>query len=122
MHVSNYRCDCDRLKKDGTAKLVPLIGRRFLHVVDSLFWHLPFASPKQAHAVRERANPIVTEEEWTEKFERITAEHVENGAREQLHNGWKQWLLALIQRAAREGSPTVAENDESAREMPFPAD
>ena len=35
-----YRCDCDRLKKDGTAKLVPPIGRGFLHVVDSLFWHL----------------------------------------------------------------------------------
>ena len=43
-----------------------------------------FASPKQAHAVRERENQIETEEEWTEKFDRITVEHMKDGAREQL--------------------------------------
>ena len=64
----------------------------------------------------------MTEEKWTEKSERITVEHMEDGAREQLLNEWKQWLLARIQRAAREGSPAVAENDESAPEMPFLVD
>ena len=39
-----------------------LIGKGFLNLVDHVFWHLPFSSVKQAHAVREKANPPVSEE------------------------------------------------------------
>ena len=43
------------LRKDGaTPKQVKLFGKGFLQLVDHYFWHLPFASVKQAHAVRYR--------------------------------------------------------------------
>jgi len=77
-----------------TAKNVKLVGKGFLGLVDNIFWHLPFVSPKQAHAVREKANPPVTEEDWAERLEIIKAEHAADGAREQLAAGWKSWLAA----------------------------
>ena len=70
------------------------MGKGFLGLVDNIFWHLPFVSPKQAHAVREKANPPVTEEDWAERLEIIKAEHAADGAREQLAAGWKSWLAA----------------------------
>jgi hypothetical protein len=66
----------------------------FLTLVHSLFWHLPFVSSKQAHAVRERADPLVTEEERAEKINQITAEHKEAGARDHLLAGWTQCSAA----------------------------
>ena len=42
-----------------------------------------------------RANPLVTEEEWAEKSNQITAEHKKAGACDQLLVGWKQWLAGL---------------------------
>ena len=71
-----------------------LIGKGFLNLVDHVFWHLRFSSVKQAHAVREKANPPVSEEDWAARFEAITDEHKEEGAREQLAAGWKAWLVA----------------------------
>ena len=125
MHISNHHCVCYRLKKDGeTFKTAPLIGMGFLSLVDSVFWHLPFVSSKQAHAVRERANPLVTEEDWAEKFNQITAEHKEAGARDQLLAGWKQWLAARNPGCAGEGS-AAADGDQgqgAAIDMPFLAD
>ena len=83
----------DSLKRDGvTPKNVKLIGHGFLSLVDTLFWYLPFASSKQAHGIRERAVPAVTEENWAEMYATIIAEHKEEGAREQLAAGWKKWL------------------------------
>ena len=64
----------------------------------AVFRNLLFVSIKQAHTVRSRADPPVTQEEWsqwthwTEKFDQITAEHKVNKAREELSTGWKQWL------------------------------
>ena len=77
-----------------------LIGKGFLNLVDHVFWHLPFSSVKQAHAVREKANPPVSEEDWATRFEAITDEHKEEGAREQLAAGWKAWLVARNPAAA----------------------
>ena len=77
-----------------------LIGKGFLNLVDHVFWHLPFSSVKQAHAVREKANPPVSEEDWAARFEAITDEHKEEGAREQLAAGWKAWLVARNPAAA----------------------
>lgn len=71
-----------------------LIGNGFLTLVDHIFWHLPFVSTKQAHSVREKANPPVAEEHWVDKFDEITAEHTVEGARDQLAEGWKSWLAA----------------------------
>ena len=53
-------------------------------------WNLPFVSVKQVQTVRERADPPVTEEEWTEKFDQVAAEHKVNKTREELRTGWKQ--------------------------------
>ena len=44
--------------------------------------------------MREKANPPVSEEDWAARFEAITDEHKEEGAREQLAAGWKAWLVA----------------------------
>lgn len=110
----------DRLKKDGeTSKTVPLIGRGFLSLVDSVFWHLPFVSSKQAHAVREKTDPPVTEEEWTQKFNLITSEHKLEGAREQLRAGWKDWLRARNPGAAVEGAANEAEAHGASTDMPY---
>ena len=80
-----------RFKKDGvTRKTVPLLGKGFLHLVDNLFWNLPFSSVKQGIAVREKFN--VPEEDWTNKWDFITAEHDKDGARQQLIDGWKSWI------------------------------
>ena len=47
---------CARLRLDGvTSKNVKLFGEGFLNLVDHYFWHLPFASMKQAHSVRQKA-------------------------------------------------------------------
>lgn len=81
-----------------------LIGKGFLNLVDHVFWHLPFSSVKQAHAVREKANPPVSEEDWAARFEAITDEHKEEGAREQLAAGWKAWLVARNPAAAAEAA------------------
>ena len=112
MHISYNQSVCYSFKKDGvTIKTVSLIGMGFLTLVDSLFWHLPFVSSKQAHAVREKAQPLVTEEDWTQKFNSITAEHKEPGAREQLRAQWKwkEWLTAW--KAGPAGSEGWAEAD-----------
>ena len=80
-----------RLKKDGkTFKDVPLFGIGMLHMLDQLFWNLPFASPKQATVVREKFN--IPEEDWQAKRTELEGEHKADGARDQLLNGWKQWL------------------------------
>ena len=65
---------CARLRLDGvTSKNVKLFGEGFLNLVDHFFWHLPFASMKQAHSVRQKAN--VTEENWETRWNQIIDEH-----------------------------------------------
>ena len=72
----------DRLKVDESPKMVKLIqvGKGFLNVVDRVFWHLPLANINQAHAVRERAYPPVSEEDWNVRFTAIKNEHNVEGA------------------------------------------
>ena len=64
---------------------------RISYSFDFVFRNLPFVSVKQAHTVRKRADLPVTEEEWVETFDQITAEYKANEAREELCTGWKQW-------------------------------
>ena len=71
---------------------MPLLGNSILHLVDNLFWYLPFASVKQGNAVREKFN--VSEDDWEAKIQFITAEHDKDGARQQLIDGWKSWIQA----------------------------
>jgi hypothetical protein len=90
---------CARLRSDGVnSKNVKLFGKGFLNLVDHYFWYLPFASMKQAHSVRQRAN--VTEEEWETRWNQIIDEHETEGAREQLADGWKAWLAERGQQSA----------------------
>jgi hypothetical protein len=69
------------------------LGNGFLHLVDNLFWNLPFASVKQGNAVHEKFH--VSEEDWDAEILEITAEHDQDGARQQLIDGWKSWIQAL---------------------------
>ena len=81
-----------RVKNDGASlKTVPLLGKGILHVVDSLFWNLPFSSQKQSEKMGEKSG--TSEEEWADKWDLITGEHDDVGARQQLIDGWKTWLL-----------------------------
>jgi hypothetical protein len=83
-----------RFKRDGVSrKTVPLLGHGFLHLVDHLFWNLPFASVKQGTAVREKFH--VSEEDWDTRFQEITSEHDRDGARQELIEGWKSWIKAI---------------------------
>jgi len=66
--------------------------------VDHYFWHLPFASVKQAHSVRERAG--TPQDEWDKRMAQMQAEHETEGAREQLASGWKAWLAERCGEAA----------------------
>ena len=84
------------------------------------FWKYPSFSVKQAHTVRARANLPVTEEEWTKKFDQITAEHKVNETREELSTGWKQWLAARSQAAVGAGSADgAAAGPAQALDLPF---
>ena len=71
-------------------KDVPLIGTGFQHVIDSYFWYLPFASVRQCKCVMDNAD--IPEDEWTSKRAALAAEHNVPGAREQLAEGFKNWL------------------------------
>ena len=71
-------------------KDIPLIGSGFQHVIDSYFWYLPFASVRQCKFVMEHAD--IPEDEWTAKRAALAAEHSLPGAREQLADGFKNWL------------------------------
>jgi hypothetical protein len=98
---------CARLRSDGvTSKNVKLFGEGFLSLVEHYFLHLPLASMKQAHSVRQKAN--VTEEEWETSLTRwnqIIDEHETEGASEQLADGWKAWLAERgLQSAGQQGS------------------
>ena len=64
----------DSRRMERLSRLAPLSAGDFL-LIDSVFWHLPFVSSKQAHAVREKADLLVTEDEWTEKFNLFYAEY-----------------------------------------------
>ena len=71
-------------------KDIPLIGSGFQHVIDSYFWYLLFASVRQCKFVMENAD--IPEDEWTAKRAALAAEHSLPGAREQLADGFKNWL------------------------------
>ena len=56
----------------------------------SYFWNLPFASVRQCKYVMDKAD--IPEDEWTSKRAALAAEHNLPGAREQLAEGFKNWL------------------------------
>ena len=87
------------MKKDRqTFKDVPLFGVGMLHLLDQVFWNLPFASTKQATNVREKYN--IPKEDWLAKRTELEGEHKADGARDQLRAGWKQWLGHVAPQAA----------------------
>ena len=77
-----------------------LIGKGFLNLVDHVFWHLRFSSVKQAHAVREKANPPVSEKDWAARFEAMSTRRKEHGSSWQL-DGKRGWLLGTLRRRRR---------------------
>ena len=83
-----------------------LIGKGFLNLVDHVFWHLRFSSVKQAHAVREKANPPVSEKDWAARFEAMSTRRKEHGSSWQL-DGKRGWLLGtrrhLLEEPPRQG-------------------
>jgi len=88
-----------------------------LQMLDQVFWNLPFASSKQATAVREKFN--YPEEDWEVKREELEMEHKADGARDQLRAGWVQWLGGAVGQNASAvrvvpaslATPVVNDND-----------
>ena len=78
-----------RIKKDGTAREIPLFSTGYLHLIDRLFWNLPFTSPKQAEDVRVKFS--IPEAEWDTKWKQIVAEIELPEAREELRDGKLGW-------------------------------
>ena len=77
-----------------TYKEVHLIGTGFQHVTDSYFWNLLFASVGQCKFVIDKAD--IPEDVWMAKRKAHAAEHDLPGAREQLTQGFKDWLQTDI--------------------------
>ena len=81
-----------RYKRDGVAtKEIPLIGTGFQAYINSLFWYLPFSSPKQAYEML--AKKEMSDENWLTKREELAAEHLMVKAADDLRQGWKAWLV-----------------------------
>ena len=52
--ILNYyylRCTTSQMKEDGVAKEIPISSTGFLHLINKLFWNLPFTSTEQAEEV-----------------------------------------------------------------------
>jgi hypothetical protein len=82
-----------RLRSDlQTAKEMDVIGIGFQHVIDSYFWYLPFASVRQCKYVLDKAQ--ISTDEWTAKRDDLAEEHKTPGAREQLKQGFKNWMTS----------------------------
>jgi hypothetical protein len=82
-----------RLRSDlQTAKEMDVIGTGFQHVIDSYFWYLPFASVRQCKYVLDKAQ--ISTDEWTAKRDDLAEEHKTPGAREQLKQGFKNWMTS----------------------------
>ena len=77
-----------------TYKEVHLIGTCSQHVIDGYFWNLPVASARQCKLVMDKAN--IPEDEWMAKRKALAAEHDPPGTREQLTQGFKDWLRTDI--------------------------
>ncbi len=75
-----------------TAKEMDVIGTGFQHVIDSYFWYLPFASVRQCTYVLDKAQ--ISTDEWTAKRDDFAEEHKTPGAREQLKQGFKNWMTS----------------------------
>ncbi len=67
-----------------------VIGIGFQHVIDSYFCYLPFASVRQCKYVLDQAQIGV--DEWTSKRADLAEEHKTPDAREQLQQGFKNWM------------------------------
>ena len=82
-----------RLRSDlQTAKEMDVIGTGFQHVIDSYFWYLPFASVRQCKYVLDKAQ--ISTDEWMAKRDDLAEEHKTPGAREQLKQGFKNWMTS----------------------------
>jgi hypothetical protein len=69
-----------------------VIGTGFQHVIDSYFWYLPFASVRQCKFVMDKAQ--ISADEWMGKRTDLAEEHKKPGAREQLKQGFKDWIAS----------------------------
>ena len=80
-----------RLQSDlKTAKEMDVIGIGFQHLIDSYFWYLPFASVRQCKYVLDKAQ--IGADEWMAKRADLAEEHKTPDAREQLKQGFKDWM------------------------------
>ena len=80
-----------RLRSDlKTAKEMDVIGIGFQHLIDSYFWYLPFASVRQCKYVLDKAQ--IGADEWMTKRADLAEEHKTPDAREQLKQGFKDWM------------------------------
>ena len=79
--------------KDRVIKEIFIFSTGFLHLIDRLFWNLPFTSAVQAEEVRVEFE--IPDNMWDAKWKQISSGNDEDGARDQLHefaSGYKAWL------------------------------
>jgi hypothetical protein len=67
--------------------------------LDDAFWMLSFSSKKQAHIILQ--DNQITDEEWQERRDLITAEHRLPAAKEQLEQHSKAWIAQGAFKARR---------------------
>ncbi len=67
-----------------------IIGIGFQHILDSYFWYLPFVSVRQCKYVLDKAQ--IGTDEWMTKRADLAEEHKTPDAREQLRQGFKDWM------------------------------
>ena len=80
-----------RLRSDlQTAKEMDVLYIDFQHAIDSYFWYLPFASVRQCKYVMDKAQ--IGADEWMSKRADLADEHKTPDAREQLKQGFKDWM------------------------------
>ena len=81
-------------------RLSVVIGTGFQHVIDSYFWYMPFCSVRQCKHVMDIVAKV-PEEEWVAKRNEIRDEHNRPGAREDLRQGFKNWIACDFSKQRR---------------------
>ena len=61
-----------KLKKDGVVKEIFIFSTGFLHLINKLFWNLPFTSTKQSQKTEEvRVKFEIPDNVWDAKWKQI---------------------------------------------------
>ncbi len=86
-----------------------VFGKGILDTLDDAFWMLPFSSKKQSQIIRQEND--LSDDDWQQRRNQITAEHRLEGARDQLRTQWKAWIKQGAFKASSQAGPGAQEYD-----------